>query len=240
MAGVSSEEAVVWVQKNRGMICKKIFAFFPHSLQQDLDEFVSDAYVIAIEAAFTAEKKGIPFEAVFWTEFVSLLKASSVFYYEPLDPFDADDSYHRHLLTAEDPYSDIRVRFDRENLFSKAVGCISHILSGAEERIFSLFMGETEHGSCSLGEAAKILGIDKASAKKLALRIEKKITNAMKYFDMNDGNFSLDWEKMSRSIPKGRGRISSVSKAVLKELQLQEDAARAGMNAEEEFLREAV
>lgn len=206
------------MQRNRGMICKKVFSFFPRSLQQDVDEFVRDAYVIAIEAAIKAERKGIPFEAIFWTDFVSLLKGSLVFYFESPDPFDADAPYHLHSLKADDPFTDLSARFDREQLISKTVACVLRILSPAEQRIFLLFMGETEHGFCSLGEAARILGIAKGSAQKLAERIEKKITDAAKVFDMNKGMFGFDWEEMSRAVRSGKGRFSSVSTAVLMEL----------------------
>ena len=83
-----------------------------------------------------------------------------------------------------------------------------------------LYMGQTEHGFCSHGEAAKILGIDKASAKKMSLRIEKKITDAAKVVDVSKGVFKFDWEKMSQSVRGGKGRASSVSTAVQKELSL--------------------
>ena len=235
MVGVCREEAVAWVQKNRGMICKKIFSFFPRCLQQDVDEFVRDAYVIAIEAAVKAERKGLAFEAVFWTDFVSLLKGSQVFYFESPDPLDADAPYNIHALTTEDPLADLSIRFHREQLISKTVACIQRILSPAEQRIFLLFMGETEHGFCSLGEAARILGIAKGSAQKLAERIEKKITDAAKIINVSKGLFGFDWEEMSRAVRGGKGRFSSVSAAVLKELFLRGNEAKPALEADEDL-----
>jgi len=65
---MNGEEAVAWVERNRGLVIKKV-GLLKSNTPYDLEDFLHDAYEAALMALRISSRKEISFPPVFWVIF---------------------------------------------------------------------------------------------------------------------------------------------------------------------------
>lgn len=171
------EQAVRWVEKNRGLIIFRTRKFLPFT-PYDREDFVQDAYEAAIVASAVASKKGLAFEACFWTVFNRTIGNVVP---NPLSPRHSgsnspasticdDVEALANMLSAseeERPWHDV----DRLYL------AICPFLSEREKKVWSLTLGITGKGRMSNYEIAEELGCSAANVRQTQQRVLDRLSN---------------------------------------------------------------
>lgn len=173
---MTAEDAVRWVDENRGLIvlrAKKLLPFSPYGRK----DFVQDAYEAAIMAARVAKKKDIPFKGCFWTIF-NRLTGNVV--PNPLSPrhsgstsppstvCDGMERMSSVLCATEDekPWHDV----DRLYL------AVCEYLSETEKKVWRRALGITDKGRMSTYEIAEELGCSAANVRETIRRVVDRLS----------------------------------------------------------------
>lgn len=188
-------QAREWVQKNRKLIIKTVFRFISKCPQQDLEDYLSEAYALAAEAMVISQRKGVPFQGVFFKLFSSMMRNSVEFHvsYDAMDEsslclsVEDECSPEQHLLAV---FNDKRI--------SRGIKIAANILSPAEAKLLLLLTGETRKGLCSLQEASKILGWTRATGQCKFNRILDKLDSCFRTVDRDGWTIQMTSPKKIR------------------------------------------
>lgn len=186
------EHAISYVQSSRKGIFAAAKEINPKINPQDLDDLVSDGYVIALEIIESGNIGEL--ETLFWSK----LKRSIWDAYDYIIAFDhiEDRKILPPSLTvpAEEPFEKIY----KEQEFVSMTASVLDFLSPSEKRVLCLVLGLTSRGICGVTEAATILGLSRMAARTLYDRILVKVNLAVRHVA------PAGWTVLSRGRPRSR------------------------------------
>jgi RNA polymerase sigma factor (sigma-70 family) len=174
---MTAEEAVTWVNRNKGMIIaetKKYQLFTPY----DRKDFVQDAYEAAIVAAVLANRKGLAFEGCFWRIFQR--NVSNLVPNPDARGHAGSNSPGVHLCVDVDllenvlpcPEEPTGSEIDPSRLF---LAVCDH-LSANEKQVWKRALGVTAKGRMSQYEIAEELGCSVANVRQTVQRVIKRLS----------------------------------------------------------------
>lgn len=197
----TKEEAVEWVTANTGIVRKIIRSVAAYLAQDDVEELCHDAYVIALESLETAAAKGLRFQAVFSLNFKLHVRQS---YYH--DPTIADHSMLDDIASNQPSLDDVLDRERMERNLQTTCESTQAVLSPSEYRLFSLFVGDTQHGCCTFSEAMGILDMPAGQVSTLYRRVRTKLAEAGRMYDRDGRVTVFSWKKQAAKVRRATPR----------------------------------
>jgi hypothetical protein len=172
----SVEETVEIVKGMRKKLIQRIYKYVSpgyRTTQDEVEEFLQEAYPLALEVRRKALEGRGCFWKMFLVSFNRYLLGSTV-------PGSSWDPRVDDLPMLACPRINPSVYVDTERYFTRTVQNVERILSPQEILFFRLFTGLTEHGILNDYEAAKVMGVPRGHARMIRTRVEQKIALATK------------------------------------------------------------
>lgn len=167
----------------------------PKISRQDLDDLVSEGYVIALEIIASGDLD--EFETLFWTKFKRSVWDSYEYIFDFQHVEDMEVPPLAHAVSVEGPLE----KSYREQEFLHTTASVLDFLSPSERRVLCLVLGLTSRGCCGVTETAAILNLSRRAARTLYDRIVSKVHSAIRR------ESPAGWELLSRGRPGPRSKL---------------------------------
>lgn len=176
-------EVISYVDRSKGGILTAARNINPKITAQDLEDLVSEGYVIALEIVASGDIEKL--EDLFWSK----LKRSVWDSYEYIFDFNYAETYtnddeegrgdkHPVETVSAEAYQE---KCAQEREFVTATASVLDFLSASEKRVLCLVLGLTSRGCCGVTEAAKLMGVTRVTARRLYDRILAKVEIAIRH-----------------------------------------------------------